>query len=656
MGRGQEAALARVAALAGILAVGATLRLWGLDRNGYGTEYYTAGVRSMLDNLHNFIFNAFDPAGFVSLDKPPVAFWIQVASAKLLGFDGLSVLLPQVLEGVAAIGVLYHLVGRRFGTVAGLLAALFLALTPISVAVDRSSNTESCLILVLLLAAWALVVATERASLRLLVLSMALVGVAFNVKMLAAFVVLPGFALSYLVGAAMPWPRRLAHLTVGGIALAAVSLTWVVAYDLTPPEDRPFAGSTRGNSMTELAFQQYGVERLMGRESAIERLRTAAPSEPSWYAARRVPPGALRLLDPRLAGQVAWLLPLALAAIVAWWWMPRQVALPALALWGGWLGACAGVFSGANGIFHSYYVVLLAPPLAALAAIGLAALWSCRQRSAWLLPAFLALTVAWQAWLQAAYLGLSDEPGSGARLLAFWARLPRDWRAWLFVSLLGVGSMTAVALSGARSAFRSRRALAVVGVALAALLATPTIWALSVVVGRNDVWFPVADPTLLTSDDSAVRRERRTAASPNSRRLAEFIAANHASEHYALATLNAIQAAPLIILTGAPVIALGGYNGTDPIVTPAQVARLVEAGQLRFALLPAQRRGRTRAGGSAQALAEWIHGNGTLVDPALWQAAEDAPTIASDRGVTGMTWGELYDLRPTTGALRSAAD
>jgi 4-amino-4-deoxy-L-arabinose transferase-like glycosyltransferase len=139
--------------LAAILLAAAALRGWDLGERGFITPYYLAGVRSMLESWHNFLFNAFDPAGFVSLDKPPVAFWIQTLSAKLLGFSASSVLLPQLVEGLCAIVLLYVLVRRRFGEFAGLVAALALALTPVAVAVDRSNNTESCLVLALLLAA-----------------------------------------------------------------------------------------------------------------------------------------------------------------------------------------------------------------------------------------------------------------------------------------------------------------------------------------------------------------------------------------------------------------------------------------------------------------------------------------------------------------------
>src|SRR5215813_7120196 len=211
--------------LVAVLSTAAVLRLSRLDQNGFGNEYYTAGVRSMSQSWHNFLYNAFDPAGFISVDKPPVALWIQVASVKLFGFHALSVLVPQALEGVAAVVLLYHLVERRFGAAAGLLAALFLALTPVSVAIDRSSNTDSCLVLVLLLAAWAMLRAAEDGSRRYLLVSMALVGLGFNVKMLAAFVLLPALVAVYLLGTPFAWRRRLVDLAAGSVILAAVSLS-----------------------------------------------------------------------------------------------------------------------------------------------------------------------------------------------------------------------------------------------------------------------------------------------------------------------------------------------------------------------------------------------------------------------------------------------
>ncbi len=265
-------------ALTAILLLAAVLRLWRLDQNGFGNEYYTAGVRSMSAGWHNLLYHAFDPAGFLSVDKPPVATWIQVAAVKLVGFYGLTVLVPQVLEGLAAVWLVYHLVQRRFGPRAGLLAALFLAVTPVSVAVDRSSITESCLLLILLLAAWALTRAAETGSRRCLLLAMALIGVAFNVKMLAAFVVLPTFALVYFLGAPVGLRRRLLDLTLAGLVLALVSVSWVTVFDLTPRDKRPYAGTTDSNSMLELTVGPYGIGRFVRqtRPSAIAATESGA--------------------------------------------------------------------------------------------------------------------------------------------------------------------------------------------------------------------------------------------------------------------------------------------------------------------------------------------------------------------------------------------
>ncbi len=153
-----------VIALATVLILALVLRLWGLDQNRWGNEYYTAAVRSMAINWHNFFYTAFDPAGFISIDKPPVALWLQVISVKLFGFHPLSILMPQVLEGIGSVWLLFHLVRRRFGASAALLAALFLAITPVWVAVNRTNNTDSCLLLVLLLATWTLMKAKESSS------------------------------------------------------------------------------------------------------------------------------------------------------------------------------------------------------------------------------------------------------------------------------------------------------------------------------------------------------------------------------------------------------------------------------------------------------------------------------------------------------------
>ena len=255
-----------------ILLLAALLRLWRVGEHGYGNLYYAAGVRSMLLGGRNLFFGAFDPAGFVSVDKPPVAFWLQAASAWLLGFSGRSLMLPQALGGVVAVAVVYHVTRHAWGPGAALLAALTLAITPI--AVDRVNSTDSLLVLVLVLAAWPALRAVETGRLCPLLTAMALVGVAFNVKMLAAYVVLPAFVLLYLLAAPVPWCRRLGHLAVAGGVLVIVSLSWSLAVDLTPPSARPYVGDSHNNTEMNLIFGYNGIARLVaGRRWALSGRR-----------------------------------------------------------------------------------------------------------------------------------------------------------------------------------------------------------------------------------------------------------------------------------------------------------------------------------------------------------------------------------------------
>ena len=230
-----------------ILALSAFLNLSRLPREEYANVYYAATAKDMLRSWHNFFFVSYD-AGFVSVDKPPVGFWIQAASASLFGFHGWSLLLPQALAGVLSVAVLYHLVGRSFGPVAGLLAALALALTPISVATSRHNNLEGLLVLVVLLAAWAFILATETGRLRWLVVGGLVIGLGFNIKMLEAVLVLPAFYLLYVVAAPVCSRRRIKHLGLTTGVILAASLPWVLAVDLTPADQRPTTGPrTVGN-------------------------------------------------------------------------------------------------------------------------------------------------------------------------------------------------------------------------------------------------------------------------------------------------------------------------------------------------------------------------------------------------------------------------
>lgn len=251
--------------LLAIVALAAALRLGNLGALGYVNHYYSAGVVSMLQSWHNFFFVAAEPGGAVSIDKPPVGLWIQSLSAAIFGVDGFGVLLPEILAGIGSVLVLYRIIQRRFGAMAGLLAALTMAITPVVVATDRNNTIDSLLIFTLLLAAWAFLVATERARLRYLLLGVTLVGVGFNIKMLQAFLPLPALYALYLLGTRTGLWRKLGHLALATGLLLIASLSWAVAVDLTPADQRPYVGSSGDNSVLSLITGYNGAMRLLGR-------------------------------------------------------------------------------------------------------------------------------------------------------------------------------------------------------------------------------------------------------------------------------------------------------------------------------------------------------------------------------------------------------
>jgi 4-amino-4-deoxy-L-arabinose transferase-like glycosyltransferase len=623
--------------LAAILGVAALLRGWDLGERGFITPYYLAGVRSMLASWHNLFFNAFDPAGFVSLDKPPVAFWIQTLSAKLLGFSPFSVLLPQLIEGLAAIALLYVLVRRRFGEAAGLCAALALALTPIAVAVDRSNNTESCLVLVLLLAAWAAVRAFETGRLRFLLLCAAAIGVGFNAKMLAAFGVVPVFALRYLFGAPVRWRPRVGHLGAAGAVLAAVSASWMLVYELTPTANRPFVDSSRDNSMLELAVGHNALQRFVHpdpdrRDAAISR--AAATGVPAASSGRDfAPAGPLRLAAPRLAAQMECLFPLALiGGIAAWRCRRSRGERTDLLLWAGWALSYGIVFSAAGGLFHAYYLVLIAPALAALAGVGAAALWSLYRHggiAALLLPAALIATATWQAYILDGY---------GAAHLA----IGEGWIVPVFLA-------AAAALAVVFVALRGRPAGWLAGVAMALLLALPAGWSIGTALAGGNTGFPAARPPFL-SEAAATQRQRWAmvaGALAGDPKLIRFLGDRDAGEEYLLATVNARLAAPVIVATGRPVIALGGFSGRDPILGVEDFARLVAERRVRLALIGDGSPGLRRifGDGHQKAIVEWIRANGRPVDPGLWRGTGEGLSDWMSRGAEAIG-AQLYDLRP----------
>jgi 4-amino-4-deoxy-L-arabinose transferase-like glycosyltransferase len=711
-GRGLGPPLGRLEWLgvAGLLLLSLCFNVYRLDTEGYGNTYYAAAVKSMAQSWHNFFFAAFDPGGFISVDKPPLGLWLQVASVKLFGFHGLSLLLPQALAGMLSVGLLYLLVRRAFGVLAGLLAGLALAVTPISVVTDRNNTMDALLVLIVLLGAWTAFKAAEGGRLRWLLLCATLVGLGFNVKMLQAYLVVPAFWLLYLLGAPLRRRTRLWHLAVATLVLLAVSLSWAVAVDLTPAGARPYVGSSGSNSELSLILGYNGLGRIThALPAAVRRLPfldipidlDVAPG----FAPGIGSAGPLRLLNQGLAGQLGWLLlPAVLGLVVGLAGLRHRRPLnrqgQALVLWGGWLAVAGGYFSFAR-FFHPYYLVMLAPPVAALTGIGLRLLWREYRRSSrlgLLLPAALVAAALVQAHILAPY---------------------PDWSRWLRPLVLTVCLLAAAALLGGWLLRRpgGRLLVATTAVGALVLLVAPATWAaISVQNGAGGAWIPQAGPSQgfgfpgpgggppgppLRSGPAArgvvpgmggpvggppsFGTARQGAApggpggGPTPRGgpgfggggamtfsgagwdvldpgLVRYLEAQQGSTRDLVATPTSSYASLFILATGRPVLALGGYQGWDRILTPAQLAAMVADGTLRFFYLPSGGGGSFGPGAPADAsattdLADWVQAACSAVPATAWQTTTAAGQSTGGSGQRGPGGAQqLYDCAATVQA------
>ena len=668
----------RLATLAAIVALAAALRFANLAALGYANHYYAAAVKSMLQSWHNLFFVAAEPGGSVSVDKPPVGLWIQVISAYFFGVNGFGVLLPRILAGIASVVVVYHLVRRWFGTAAGLLAALALAITPVVVATDRNNTIDSTLVLTLLLAAWAFIKATETRRLKFLLLGAALVGIGFNIKMLQAYLPLPAFYALYLLGSGERLTRKLGKLTLASVLLIAVSLSWALAVDLTPPDKRPYVGSSGDNSVMSLIVGYNGMQRLLGmgglrgggpggnwpgaprdgaqlRQPGRDADGAFAPPAPwaggalpqpgrggngAWppvdrggpggFMAGTGRPGLLRLFTVPLSKEVSWLLPFGLcsALLLAFRGRLRQpLALQhqALVLWGGWL-LVGGAFFSVAGFFHEYYLTMLAPPLAALVGTGVAEMWRLYQQHRWpALALFLAAaigTLALQIATARAFVG------------AAW---------WLAVSIALLASGAAVFLAATASRRLSPSAVAGFAMVVAALLVTPGIWSALTMLNASE------NQSLPSAYSGRPTRPSAGGGLQVNQALLDYLQPRTQDTRYLMAVPSSMQGADYVLATGRPVLYMGGFMGQDQVLTTDKLARLVANGELRYIFWD----GRGGGFGNRSDISQWIAAHGRLVEGFDTQTRNSgAPdgTVAQVRGDGPMAWGRgdmqvsLYEL------------
>ncbi|MFD0204590.1 MULTISPECIES: glycosyltransferase family 39 protein [Saccharothrix] len=563
-----------------LLAGTAVLYLWRLGDSGWANAYYSAAAQAGAESWHAWFFGATDPAGGITVDKTPAATWVMGLSARLFGVNAWSILVPQALMGVASVWLLYATVKRTAGAAAGLVAGAVLALTPVAVLMFRFNNPDALMLLLLVAGAYCTVRATEKASVRWLVLAGVAVGFAFLAKMLQAFLVLPAFGLVYLAFAPAPVPRKVWHL---GAALAAVVVAggwWVLVVELVPAASRPYIGGSQSNSVLELALGYNGLGRLTGEE-------TGSVGGGGWGSG-----GWARLLGDEMGGQIAWLLPTALVLLAAGWWAGRAAERVGLALWGGWLVVTAAVFSYMNGIIHAYYTVALAPAIGALIGIGAVALWRRRHEpvAAAALSGALAVT-ALQCYL-----------------------LLLDWSTALAAVVLVLGLIAAVGLFLASTV----PSAVVVPVAVVAALLGPGAYSVATAATPHSGAIPSAGPALtnrpgglvLMGPGGATKFGRGggmggllDAPTPGPG-LVELLRDSEGFT-WAAAAVGSNNAAGYQLDSGAPVLAVGGFNGTDPAPTLEQFQELVRSGRIHYflggALMPAE-----TGSDASQRIAEWV--------------------------------------------------
>lgn len=732
-----------------IVLIAAFLNLFKIWTDEYANAYYTAAVKSMLQSFHNFFYASFDPGGYVTIDKPPVVFWIQTISAKIFGFHGWSVILPQALAGIGSVLLLYVLVKRTFGVWAGRFAALGMALTPIVPAVSRTNNIDSMLVFTLLVATWMLFRAVRTAKFGWVLAAFAMIGVAFNMKMLQAYMVLPAFYVFYVVATKITWKKKIAFLTTATALMLAVSVSWAVVVDSTSADKRPYMGSSQTNSVLELAFGYNGINRLTGNTSVTgsshkqpaqaqqqtasnetkqtsnsnaESSQSSNQSKSSSSKKMQAPgggnqngmfntgnPGPFRLFQKGLSDQISWLLPFVIFSIVGLFAGmkfkgPYTTKQKESLFWLAWLLPVAVFFSIA-GFFHQYYLIMLAPPIAAFAGAGAVALWSMyKQRNgwkSWLLPGGILTTAALQVYIMSPYvssIGVAPIAGVGALgvILALVLAIRKE-RKNSVTNYLGVAAMVV-------------------------LLAMPAYWAMTPIIYGGNSMLPAAGPDsssgmggppstatnskqsgfngmqppgssgsnsssnnqmqppsgssnggqmqmpggssnngqmqppsgssssgqmpggssknngqmqMPSSSSSKLSSSKRKSGGMNAEvntKLLNYLTKNNTGEKYLFATTDSTSAAPYIIKTGKPVMAMGGFSGSDPILTVSKLKSMIKKGEVKYFYLSGMGKG-----GQSDVIT-WIKENSKEIPSSKWQSTSSS----SQQGPSGN--GTLYEI------------
>jgi 4-amino-4-deoxy-L-arabinose transferase-like glycosyltransferase len=570
-----------------LLAATAVLYLWNLTASGYGNSFYAAAVQAGTQSTKAWLFGSLDAGNIITVDKPPAALWVGVAFARLFGFSSFTVLAPQALMGVASVGVVYATVRRTCGPVAGLLAGAGLALTPVAALMFRFNNPDALLALLMIVGAYCVVRALEKASPRWLMLAGTAIGFAFLTKLFQGFLVLPAFALAYLIAAPTSLGKRLLHLLGAGAAVV-VSAGWYIALvELWPASDRPYIGGSTNNSLLELALGYNGLGRIFGGSGNGGGGGQGGNTNTGFGGST----GITRMFGASFGTEISWLLPAALIGLVAGLWFTRRAprtdrTRAALILWGGWLLVTALVFSFMSGTVHPYYAVALAPAIVALVVIAGRALWQGRQNFSCraVLASMIAVTAVWD-------FILLDRTSSWLPVLR-WA-----------IVVLGVLVATAVAM-GVHQFTKAATVLAAVTVLT--LGVGSAAYAVDTAAQTHSGAIPTSGPTTSAMGGG---HGGPGGAQPSSSGIGTLLA--QTSTTWAAATTGSQSAATLELSSGKAVIGIGGWDGSDPAPTLAEFKQYVANKQIHY-FIPGGRGGGPGGGnGSSGAIMQWVTANFT---------------------------------------------
>ncbi|MDQ1723782.1 MAG: hypothetical protein QOG52_810 [Frankiaceae bacterium] len=657
--------------LLALLIVTAALYLWDLGASGWANAFYSAAVQAGATSWKAFFFGSFDASNAITVDKPPASLWVMELSARAFGVNAWSILVPQALLGVASVALLVATVRRRFGAAAGLIAGGVLALTPVAVLMFRFNNPDALLVTLLIAATYAMTRALEKASTRWILLAGSLIGFAFLAKMLQAFLVVPAFSLAYLIAAPTTLWRRVRQLLAAGLAMIASAGWWIAIVSLVPASSRPYIGGSQGNSVLELVWGYNGLGRITGNETGSVTGGGGGAGGNQWGT-----PGWSRMFSASMGGQISWLLPAALLLIVvlafAFRRLPRTSGKSAaVILWGGWLLVTGATFSLMKGIIHEYYTVALAPAIGALIGIGTVTLWRHRDiLAARVTAAFLLVVTAWWSvvllersagWHPALRTAIVIAATVACIGILVPGRLPRAGIAIVAaaIAFTTLGGSAAYALTTADTPHGG--SIVTAGPAVTGARGGPG--------GRGGGGggraFPGRGPAGAQGTTGAPGAGLPPATQPGqgggprgggggaggggglgglldattpSAALLDVLRAGAAGYDWPAAAVGSNQAAGVQLASGLPVMAIGGFNGSDNSPTLAQFQQYVADGRVHYFLAN---------GGGGRGFGTANGGSTASADISSWVAANFTATTVG--GVT------VYDLTAPSAAAGAGA-